>query len=253
MPLALSRAPIQIGCRACRDGTAVDFPFSMAFQPIVNVDDKTIYAYEALARGPGETSAASVLAQVNDTNRYQFDQTARVKAITVASKIGIQTQISINFLPGAVYRPETCIRVTLECAAEVNFPTSNIIFEVNEVEPVGDRAHLRGIFAEYKRRGFKTAIDDFGAGYAGLALLADFEPDIIKLDMNLIRNIHQDRMRRAIVAGTVQTCSMMGITVIAEGVETDDEVNALRDLGIALFQGYRFARPLYEAMPEVNW
>jgi EAL domain-containing protein (putative c-di-GMP-specific phosphodiesterase class I) len=220
----------------------------MAFQPIVDVESETVFAHEALVRGADGAGAAEVLAKVNDENRYRFDQAARVRAITEAARLGLTVPVSINFLPNAVYRPETCIRVTLEAAAELGFPTSQIIFEVNEAEPVGDRAHLKGIFAEYKRKGFKTAIDDFGAGYAGLSLLADFEPDLIKLDMALIRNIHQDRTRRAIIAGTIQTCRALGISVIAEGVEQDEEVTVLRDMGITLFQGYRFGRPVFEGL-----
>lgn len=225
----------------------------MAFQPIVDVETRTIFAHEALVRGTDGSGAADVLAKVNDQNRYRFDQAARVTAITEASKLGMTVPVSINFLPNAVYRPETCIRVTLEAATELGFPTSQIIFEVNEAEPVGDRAHLQGIFAEYKRQGFKTAIDDFGAGYAGLSLLADFEPDLIKLDMALIRNIHQDRTRRAIIAGTVQTCRDLDITVIAEGVEVDEELQVLRDMGIRLFQGYRFARPMLQGLATPTW
>ena len=225
----------------------------MAFQPIVDVDAQTVFAHEALVRGSDGAGAGDVLARVNEHNRYRFDQAARVCAITTAAAVGMTTPVSINFLPNAVYRPETCIRVTLEAAAELGFPTSQIIFEVNEAEPIGDRAHLQGIFAEYKRQGFKTAIDDFGAGYAGLALLADFEPDLIKLDMALIRNIHQDRTRRAIIGGTLQTCAALGITVIAEGVEVDDEVAVLRDMGVRLFQGYRFGRPLTAAIPAPTW
>lgn len=225
----------------------------MAFQPIVDVEASTVFAHEALVRGLNGEGAAEVLAKVNDHNRYRFDQAARVTAISVAAELQLSTPVSINFLPNAVYRPETCIRVTLEAAAELGFPTSQIIFEVNEAEPIGDRAHLRGIFAEYKRQGFKTAIDDFGAGYAGLALLADFEPDLIKLDMDLIRNIHQDRTRRAIIAGTLQTCASLNITVIAEGVETDDEVAVLREMGVRLFQGYRFGRLATRAIPEPTW
>ncbi len=225
----------------------------MAFQPIVDVESRTVFAHEALVRGANGEGAAEVLAKVNEHNRYRFDQAARVCAIAAAADAGMTSPVSINFLPNAVYRPETCIRVTLEAAAELGFPTSQIIFEVNEAEPIGDRAHLRGIFAEYKRQGFKTAIDDFGAGYAGLSLLADFEPDLIKLDMALIRNIHQDRTRRAIITGTLQTCASLGITVIAEGVEVDEEVAVLRDMGLRLFQGYRFARPAWRAVPEIAW
>lgn len=225
----------------------------MAFQPIVDLATRSVFAYEALVRGSDGEPAAEVLAKVNDQNRYRFDQAARVCAIGTAAEVGLGTALSINFLPNAVYRPETCIRVTLEAAAELGFPTSQIIFEVNEAEPIGDRGHLRGIFAEYRRQGFKTAIDDFGAGYAGLSLLADFEPDLIKLDMALIRNIHLDRTRRAIIGGTLQTCAALGITVIAEGVEQDEEVAVLREMGITLFQGYRFGRPAHRRLPDPIW
>ncbi len=249
----LSSEPPFLSCRACREGAGLDFSFTMAFQPIVDVERRTVFAWEALARGPNGEGAAHVLAQVNDGNRYRFDQAARVQAISFAAQLEMQEPVSINFLPNAVYRPETCIRVTLEAAKEMGFPTSQIIFEVNEAEPIGDRGHLRGIFAEYRRQGFKTAIDDFGAGYAGLALLADFEPDLIKLDMDLIRNVHQDKTRRAIIAGAVQTCRALGIGIIAEGIETDDEMTALRDLGVTLMQGYRFARPEIGALPAPRW
>jgi EAL domain-containing protein (putative c-di-GMP-specific phosphodiesterase class I) len=245
----LPSLPPHLSCRACREGAGLDFEFSMAFQPIVDIETQTVFAYEALVRGPNGEPALSVLDQVNDTNRYQFDQAARVTAITLAAQLKIQIPVSINFFPNAVYRPETCIRVTLEAAHEVGFPTSQIIFEVNEAEPVGDRAHLRGIFAEYRKQGFKTAIDDFGAGYAGLSLLADFEPDLIKIDMALVRNLHLDKTRRAIIAGTVQTCRALDITVVAEGIETNEERDALRDLGITLQQGYRFARPSFASVP----
>jgi EAL domain-containing protein (putative c-di-GMP-specific phosphodiesterase class I) len=250
---ALTAPPPHLTCKACRDGGGLDFGITMAFQPIVDVESKAIFAHEALVRGADGAGAAEVLAKINEHNRYRFDQAARVCAITRAAEVGMTVPVSINFLPNAVYRPETCIRVTLEAAAELGFPTSQIIFEVNEAEPVGDRAHLQGIFAEYKRQGFKTAIDDFGAGYAGLALLADFEPDLIKLDMALIRNIHLDRTRRAIISGTIHTCRDLGITVIAEGVELDEEVAVLREMGVRLFEGYRFGRPKTGPLTEPTW
>ena len=159
--------------------------------------------------------------------------------------------MSINFLPNAIYRPETCIRATLEAAQDLNFSTDRLMFEVTEGERVSDHSHLAGIFTEYKRIGFKTAIDDFGAGYSGLNLLAEFQPDYIKLDMALTRNIDKDRVRRAIVHGILETCRELGLGVIAEGVETTGECLALQDEGINLFQGYLFAKPGFEHLPKV--
>ena len=175
-----------------------------------------------------------------------------VKAIQLATELGLRGMLSINFLPNAIYRPETCIRATLEAAAELGFAQERLMFEVTEGEKITDHAHLRSIFAEYKRQGFKTAIDDFGAGYAGLNLLAEFQPDYIKLDMELTRNVGQDPVRRAIVSGIVATCRMLQIGIIAEGVETQDEYAFLRAQGIELFQGYLFARPGFASLPEVS-
>ncbi len=223
----------------------------MAFQPIVDIGTRSIFGYEALVRGSNNESAGSVLSQLNDSNRYIFDQSIRVKAIDLAKKLDLQGMLSINFLPNAVYKPETCIRATLEAAAELNFPTDRIMFEVTEGEKVRDHDHLRKIFIEYKKHQFTTAIDDFGAGFAGLNLLADWQPDIIKLDMALTRNIDSDRVRRALVFAILTACRELSIRVIAEGVETREECLTLADEGVTLFQGYLFARPGFESLPQV--
>ncbi|AMA44232.1 EAL domain-containing protein [Pseudomonas alabamensis] len=240
-------------CASCLDGKALDFDFSMAFQPIVDLRDSSIYAYEALVRGTDGSGAPSVLARVNDTNRYAFDQSCRIKAIELAARLQIPCLLSINFLPNAVYQASNCIRATLAAARRFDFPTDRIIFEITEQEELTDKDHLKGIVHEYQRRQFKTAIDDFGAGYSGLNLLAEFQPDIIKLDMALVRNIDTDHVRQAIVKGIVQICKTLHIQVVAEGVETLEELRELQRLDIALFQGYLFARPAFEALPAVNW
>ena len=239
-------------CENCGKGARLDFGFEYAYQPIVDVRSRTIYAHEALVRGPHGESAASVLAQVNDSNRYRFDQSCRVKAIKGASALGMTENLSINFLPNAIYKPELCIRTTLAAANANGFPLERIIFEVTEGERVEDGPWFAEILREYKRCGFKTAIDDFGAGYAGLSLLADFQPDLIKLDMGLIRNLDTDCNRRTIVGNLVRMCEDMHIQVIAEGVETTGERDALRDAGIHLMQGYLFARPAFQAVALVE-
>ena len=103
------------------------------------------------------------------------------------------------------------------------------------------------LFREYQRIGFLTAIDDFGAGFAGLNLLAEFQPDIIKLDMELVRHIDKHPARQAIARGVVRICDELGIRIIAEGIETIDECRFLQGLGVRLMQGYLFSQPLFEA------
>lgn len=236
-----------LSCSQCRNNEPLGFQFSYAFQPILNVANREVFAHEALVRGVQGESAYSVLSRVNDENRYQFDQACRVKAIQIASQLEMDSRLSINFLPNAIYKPELCIRTTLEAAKSFDFPIDQIIFETVEGEEVEDGKWLAEILREYKRIGFTTAIDDFGSGFAGLNLLADFQPDIIKLDMDLIRNVHESRSRRAIIRGVERIVEELGIVMIAEGVETYEEYSCLRDLGISLMQGYYFSKPLFEA------
>ncbi len=244
------------GCALCRDSRPLAFDFSYAFQPIVDVQARNVFAHEALVRGTTGEPAASVLSQVTADNRYSFDQACREKAIRIAGALDLQSHLSINFLPNAIYRPEVCIRSTLQAARQHGFPVGRIIFETVEGEQVNEGKWLAEILGEYKRIGFKTAIDDFGAGFAGLNLLADFQPDIVKLDMALVRGIDQNLPRRTIVSGVVSICQQLGIEVIAEGIETRDEGQCLADLGIRLMQGYWFARPQFErasAGADIAW
>lgn len=239
-------------CGACADGIKQPFAFEMAFQPIVDLARNSLFAFEALVRGPNGEGAGSVLSRLDANNLYAFDQSCRIKAIETASEIGLVgtgASLSINFIPGAVYRPETCIRATMAAARRVSFPTSQLIFEVTEGEKVADRAHLRGILEEYRRQGFRSAIDDFGAGYAGLNLLAEFQPDIIKVDMELVRDIDRRPTARKIVDAIVRLSQDLGITILAEGVESRAELAVLRAMGIDLLQGYLFAKPGFRTLP----
>ena len=240
-------------CNACTTRDALPFSFTMAFQPIVDVRERRVFAYEALVRGCDGTGAEAILRQITDDNRYVFDQSCRVKAVELAARLGIECFVSINFLPNAVYQAATCIRATLDAARRFNFPTRQLIFEITESEELVDKEHLKSIIREYKRQGFKTAIDDFGAGYSGLNLLAEFQPDIIKLDMALVRAVDSDPVRQAIVQGILGVCRALNIEVIAEGVETTAEFALLRGMGIHLVQGFLCARPGFAALPGVDW
>lgn len=250
-PVGGDTPPPILPCSECLTGADLGFEFSMAFQPIVNIETGKTDAQEALVRGPNGEGAGTIFAHVHDGNRYKFDQCCRVKAIELASRLGIDCNVSINFMPNAVYEPARCIRTTLQAASTYNFPVDRIIFEFTESERVDDVDHLKRIVRDYQQRGFRTAIDDFGAGYAGLNFLADMQTDIIKLDMALLRGIDQDKVRRAIVKGIVAVCVDLGIDVIAEGIETREERDCIREMGVKLFQGYYFAKPSFESLASI--
>jgi EAL domain-containing protein (putative c-di-GMP-specific phosphodiesterase class I) len=243
-------------CGLCHEGLTEPFPFTMAFQPIVDVIASKVFAYEALVRGPKNEPAGFVLGQVDATNRYAFDQNCRIKAITMAANLGVGTtdaKLSLNFMPDVIYNPSTCLRHTLDTARSCNFPLDGLIFELTEDQRVQDKEHLNGIVNEYRSHGFQMAIDDFGAGYAGLNLLASFSADIIKLDMDLIRDLEQRPVAYAIVNSIVQLCNSLGMKVVAEGVETHEEYLALRQCDVKLMQGYLFAKPMFEGLPSVSF
>ena len=241
-------------CSGCRDGAELPFGLRAAFQPIVDMETGRAFAYEALVRGANGEGAQAVLARVDETNRYAFDQACRVTAIREAVAAGIldtDARLSINFLPNAVYSPMACIQLTLRTAAETGLPTERLVFEFTENQRI-EPAHVQAIVQAYRALGFATAIDDFGAGHAGLGLLANLQTDIIKLDMDLVRGIDACLPRRQIVRSMVRLCGEMGLIVVAEGIETLAELDTLRAMGVRYIQGYLLARPALGALPEIR-
>jgi EAL domain-containing protein (putative c-di-GMP-specific phosphodiesterase class I) len=255
MPITegLPKAQSKSKCFGCRDDVPLPFQFKMAFQPIVDVAHHRVWGYEALVRGVNGESAFSILDRLNEENRYQFDQAARVMAIETAGALFERKdlRLSINFMPNAVYEPKACIQKTLAAAERVDFPLDNLMFEFTENEPMVDTAHVQNIVETYRNFGFWTALDDFGAGYAGLGLLSRLQPDLIKIDMELLRDIHLSHAKQVIVAGIVGIARALGIEVLGEGIENEAELTVLRAAGISLFQGYHFAKPGLMALPAV--
>jgi EAL domain-containing protein (putative c-di-GMP-specific phosphodiesterase class I) len=242
----------QPGCDGCKSPKRPVPAFTFSFQPIVNVLTREVYAQEALVRGLNGEGADWVLEQIDADNAHAFDQACRVHAVRLAARLGLQAPLSINFLPNAVYAPEQCIRSTLLECERSGFPASQLIFEVSEAENMLDPSHLLNIFRRYRAMGFRTAIDDFGAGYAGLGLLSQFQPDLLKLDMGLIRGIENSLPKQIIVEGLVATAQRLGTTVIAEGIETARERDCLKAMGIALMQGFLFCEPAFESLGTVG-
>jgi EAL domain-containing protein (putative c-di-GMP-specific phosphodiesterase class I) len=245
----------QPGCGgACR--TAFSTPFTMAFQPIVDIADQRIVAHEALVRGQSGESAASILAAVTPETLYAFDQACRTKAIELAARLGLPGRLNINFLPNAVYEPVACIQATLAAARRTGIAPDRLTFEMVESEDVAVPGHLRRIVETYRQIGFRVALDDYGTGHSGLLRLSELRPDSIKVDRQLVAGISEDRMRQAMMRALLGFCDEVGIEAVFEGVETAAEVGTLRALGARYMQGFLFARPALERMvesAEISW
>lgn len=237
-------------CQHCatRPGSEFTEEITMAFQPIFNVTSGDVFAQDALVRGKDGRSAGQIFEHVTDQNRYRFDQRCRSTAIEVATKAGLKGALSINFMPNAVYEPRNCIQHTLWTADKYDFDITKIIFEFTENEYMRDVPHLKNIVETYQEFGFRTAIDDFGAGFSGINLLADIVPDIIKLDRHLVTGIDRNKVRQAIVRHIKSMTDDLGVLLVAEGIEDQGEFDQLRDLGINLLQGYYLAKPQFERL-----
>jgi EAL domain-containing protein (putative c-di-GMP-specific phosphodiesterase class I) len=227
--------------------------YSFAYQPIVDAEARRAFGYEALVRGLKGEPALTVLSRLQGDALHVFDRDARVAAIGLARRLGLESLLSLNFMPGSLYSLPDAIDVMLAAADAAKMPVANLLLEVTESEIIHDARGFADRVNAYRARGLRLAIDDFGAGYSGLNLLAEFQPDAIKLDLKLVRGIDGSGPRQAIVRAVIQVCDDLGIEVIAEGVETRGEFAWFRDRGVRLFQGYLFGRPTFETLPEPDW
>jgi blue light- and temperature-responsive anti-repressor len=229
---------------------AINEPYSFAFQPIVSVTDGSIFSYEALLRGINEESAFDVINDIPSTGRIAFHERSCLLALHWAAYRGLSTRLNMNIMPSVASSSPSAIRSILEAAERFQISPKQIVLEILESELIGSLKDLSAALLDYRSTGLLFAIDDFGAGYAGLNLLAEFQPDFLKLDLRLVRDVEKKGPKQAIIRGIRRTCLDLGIEIIAEGVETGNEFRWLQLEGIRLFQGYLFARPAFEKLPE---
>jgi len=227
------------------------------FQPIIQASDRSIYGYEALIRGVKEDGSLMFPDELfpksarNDIN-FKFDRICRESALKTAAVKRVQQKVFINFIPTAIYDPEFCLNSTVKWANQFEFDPSNIIFEVVETENVKDQEHLKKILTFYREQGFKIALDDVGEGYSSLNMLVNLRPDIIKVDRNIIENIHQNPLKQSVYKALFTMAKDHGIEVLAEGVETAQELAMIETLGVDYIQGYYFGKPTAEPIRKID-
>jgi len=230
------------------------------FQPIINCANGEIVAYECLARGvkkDGSIMPPNVMFELAKKSDMLFnlDRQCRIKAIQNAKIKNIQQNIYINFTPTSIYNPEFCLRDTVKAAMDTGLDFGKIVFEVVESSKVEKIQHLTNILDFYRKARFRVALDDVGAGYSTLNLLARLKPDIIKMDMDLIRDIDTDPAKKAVVSSLVRLAADIGSKTIAEGIETKSEFGVVKSLGVDYVQGYLFAKPSEDPISniDVSW
>lgn len=230
---------------------------STHFQPIVELTNFKIVAYECLSRGvkpDGSLMMPGLMFKLAEENDLLFflDRLCRENALKSAAVKNISTDIFINFIPTSIYVPETCLESTLHWARQLEYDPSRIVFEVVETHKVEDLQHLRRILDFYRDKGFRTALDDIGSGHTNLVTLAALGADVIKVDMEIIRGINADPVKQSIFRALVGIAQENGIKVLAEGVETCDELAYVKENGAQLAQGYLFAKASAEPVRRVE-
>jgi len=212
----------------------------VAYQPIVHARDGELFAYEALMRSdePDLPNPQAVLKAAERVDRLHHlgETMRRLTAVDLAA-----TTHSIFFVN---LHPEDLIDETLfEESAPLTPFAKRVVLEITERASLEHIGSLRDRVARLRALGFRIALDDLGAGYAGLTSFTQLEPEFVKLDMELIRGIHQNDMKRKIVRSMVELCHDMGKSIIAEGVEVAEERQVLVDLECDMLQGYLLGRP----------
>ena len=220
------------------------------FHSIVHADTGQVFGHEALirARHPhtGEVyGAGPIIDAANKLDMHHIlDQKARKTAIREAALLReMRGRIFINFMPNTIYDPEICLRTTMEAAHEYGVPLSRLVFEVVETEQIPDMKKLERILDYYRRHGVGTAVDDMGAGYASVEYLAALQPDFVKIDRDLVVRAELEKEARQKMDLVVSQAKSLGIAVIAEGIETPEQLHLCREAGTDFLQGYLFGIP----------
>lgn len=218
------------------------------FQPIVSLRDASVLGYEALSRGPEGTimeSPTALFAAAEKHNMlWELEQLCRSTALKSAHALGYAQKLFLNVNPNILDDHKFRQGFTLEYLQKFNIDPANIIFEITEHSAVMNIGNFKKTVHHYKEQGFGIAIDDGGGGYSGLNLISDIHPHYLKLDMNLIRSIDKDSMKQALVRGMHEFSKLSDTRLIAEGIETREELSALIEIGVHYGQGFYIQHPL---------
>ena len=226
------------------------------FQPIVHMESMEIMGYEALSRGPAGTEFESPLLMfilaAEFGLSYELDTLCRKKALESAHRVDTDKRIFVNTLTMTIYDPEFRGAYLKQLLEDFKIKPENVVFELNEKLAIDNYDLFREAMKDYLDVGIVHASDDIGAGYSDLERIMELSPGILKIDINLVRDIDKHYMKQEIIKAMVSLSRGIGSEIVAEGVETKEEYRKLKELGITYGQGYLFAKPSAEPSETVN-
>lgn len=221
------------------------------YQPIVSLRDGKIFGYEALSRidqkGQNRSPHFSIehmfQTAVQSGQLWDLERLCRKKALEGARDIPSGKKLFLNVSPMVVHDQQFKSGFTNQYLNKYGIRATDVIFELTEHMAIKDMDSFKATLNHYRRQGYETALDDVGSGESGLNTLLDLSPTYLKLDMHIIRDIEKHHMKRALVKSFVQFANTSNITLIAEGIETEQELAVLINLGVEYGQGFYLGKP----------
>ncbi|MGZ8793253.1 MAG: EAL domain-containing protein [Gaiellaceae bacterium] len=212
---------------------------SMVFQPIVDLEAEVVVGFEALARFPfaPDRPTETWFTEAAATGlRLELELAAVKAALEVLPEAPVGPYLSVNAMPDTL-ASEGLAELLAAATAD------RLVLEITEHAPVRDYEALNTAMQRMRGRGIRLAVDDAGSGFASLRHILQLAPDIIKIDIALTRNVYKDPARRALAAGLISFAAELGATIVAEGIQSRQELDALRELGVRYGQGFYLGRP----------
>ncbi len=223
-----------------------------AYQPIVQLADRSALGFEALTRGArgGGFESAETLFSAAAEHGYvlELDRLCRRKALLNSGRIPSSARLFVNALPASIRDPQFRGRPLIEFLERAQVAPRRMVIEITEKLVIDNYSLFREAMSYYTDLGMCFAIDDVGSGYSGLELIARLKPHFLKIDMSLVRDVHVSTANREMVKAILSLGAGIGATVIAEGIQNEDELRAIQAMGVPYGQGFHLARP--EAGPE---
>lgn len=245
------RTPLPIKAKQLQ--THKNYPHNFAFQPIIDTQRMQVSSLEALIRGPDKSSPYEVFEKLTPSQLHKLDVDSKLTALEMFSEMNFDGLMSLNLLPVALLKHPESVKIISQHARHLGLDPHNVIIEITEQEAVDNHKEFNKLINSVRANGMRLAIDDFGAGYAGLSLLADFQPHKLKIDRAIILGVASHGPRQAIVGAIIYVTLRLGIEVIAEGVDNEMDLRWLISAGITKFQGSYFAKPKFQGIPDISW
>lgn len=217
------------------------------FQPIVDLKTAEVVGHEGLIRGPADSPLHSPMKLFNTARQYgmvtELEYLARREVLHSFFNFNGTGKVFLNISPDVFMGKDSRVGETLKYIEEVGLTPQQVVIELTENAPSTNYQLLRDAVQHYRAMGFEIAIDDLGEGFSGLRMWSELRPDYVKIDQHFIQGINHDQLKLQFVRSIQEIANKSGARIIAEGIECEQELITVRDIGIALGQGYHITRP----------